>query len=522
MKQWPRRSRSMPLARPAASRVSRRRALVVGYGVACSVLSAGPARAGGPLGENGEPIQTSRYSIDFFEGPVYSGARVVGLGGAYVAVAEDVDGDLHNPAAPAVRPFYSTDTFDYWLGLAVSFPADIENMDFFNSGSPTAVSGVQDDFVFATPALNVQWGTFGVGATLALQNYGIEDAAVTAAGKPATLGIAVNTTHVQAANAFLDGQLVVGAGVRILAQVVEARNESVSRRLFRTGGTGGEVGLLYRPNDQPFRLGFAFRSAIETKPEYSKNLLPDENGDVTIPRGDGLMYLPEQVGSPWDVNVGAAFQLGRTFNPVWRSSAERSERAELYYRTRELDRAEERGRRLAAASSESERARISAELDAAQEKDDENLERAVDNARLLTQVESAALDPHYLLVSAALVVSGTAQEAVGVDAFLSQVINRSGQEVVFSPRIGAESEVWPRLLKLRAGTYLEPTRFETSSPRWHATAGCDIRLFRWNVLGLWPDLYLWRVSASADVSERYFVWGLSIGGWYPRLSESPF
>src|SRR5688572_25312657 len=127
-----------------------------------SLFALRSASAGGPLGENGEPIETSRYSIDFFEGPVYSGTRVVGLGGAYVAVAEDVDGDLHNPAAPAVRPFYSTDNFDYWLGFAVSFPGDIENMDFFNSGSATAVSGTQDQFVFLTPALNLQWGTFGI------------------------------------------------------------------------------------------------------------------------------------------------------------------------------------------------------------------------------------------------------------------------------------------------------------------------------------------------------------------------
>ena len=495
---------------------------VFGCIASCSLLSAEKAVAGGPLGENGERIETSRYSIDFFEGPVYSGARVVGLGGAYVAVAEDVDGDLHNPAAPAVRPFYSTDNFDYWLGFAVSFPAAIENMDFFNSGAPTAVSGTQEGFVFMTPALNLQWGTFGVGATVAFQNYGIGDAALTTEGTPASLGISVTTSHLQAANAFLDGQLVVGMGVRVLTQNVEARTEEGTRPMFTTAGSGGEVGLLYRPNNQPFRFGLAFRNAIETQPQFSKELLPDENGDVTIPRGDGVMYLPERVGSPWDVNIGAAVQVGRSFNPVWRSSADRAERAELYYRTRELDREDERRRRLAEATSASERAQISAELDAAQEKDDENLEHAVDNARVLIQLENAAMAPYYLLVSAALVVSGTAEQAIGVDSFLRQVVNRSGEEVVFSPRLGAESEVWPRLLKLRVGSYLEPTRFETSSPRWHATTGFDIRLFRWNVFGMWPDQYLWRVSASADVSERYFVWGLSIGGWYPRLAESPF
>ena len=482
----------------------------------------GRASAGGPLGENGDPIETSRYSIDFFEGPVYSGTRVVGLGGAYVAVAEDVDGDLHNPAAPAVRPFYSTDNFDYWLGFAVSFPGDIENMDFFNSGSATAVSGTQDQFVFATPALNLQWGTFGIGATFSLQNYAIEDAAITSEGEDATLGIAVTTTHIQAANAFIDGQLIVGVGVRNLSQTVQARTPNYSRRIFGTDGTGGELGVLYRPNDQPFRVGFAFRSGVQTQPEFSKDLLPDENGDVTIPRGDAFLYLPEQVSSPWDVNLGVAVQLGRKFNPVWRSSEQKAERAAVHYRMRELDRQEERRRRLAAAKGEGERALIGAELDAAQEDDDELLNRAIENAAQLTRVQNAAMAPHYLLLSTALVVTGTAEEAVGVDAFLSQEVNRSGEEVVYSPRIGAESEVWPRLLKLRAGTYLEPTRFETSSPRWHATLGFDLRMIRWNVFGAWPDDYLWRLSASADVSERYFVWGLSIGGWYPRLAASPF
>ena len=128
----------------------------------------------------------------------------------------------------------------------------------------------------------------------------------------------------------------------------------------------------------------------------------------------------------------------------------------------------------------------------------------------------------YLLLSAALLISGPAKEAVGVDSFLAQEVNRSGEKVVYSPRLGAESEVWPGLVKLRAGTYLEPSRFRTSSARVHGTFGFDVRLLRWNVFGLWPDDYLWRISASADAAERYLIWGLSIGGWYPRWAPSPF
>lgn len=488
------------------------------------LLSVTPARAGGPLGQNGEPIATSRYSIDFYQGPVSAGSRVVGLGGAYVAVAEDVDGNLQNPAAPAVRPFYSVDHFDWWPGFSISFPADIENLDFFNSGSRTAVGGDAEGLVFATPALNLQWGNFGVGATAELQNYGFSEVSVMTAGEePATLDIVVSTLHLQTAYAFLDGQLVAGLGNRFLVQSVKTeRSGGESVDLFSTSGAGLQAGLLLKPRSWPLRLGFAYRAAIDTAPSYSKQLLPDDNGDIAIAADAGVIYLPERVSAPWDVNLGAAVQFGRPLNPVWQTGDSLAEYAVLQHRLRELRREEARQRRLAAAQSEQERERIESELDREQERDDELLERAIENGRRLLRAGNAALPSLYLLLSASLLISGTATEAVGVDSFLTQVINRSGQDVVYSPRFGAESEVWPRLLKLRVGTYLEPTRFETSSPRLHATMGLDVRLVRWNVFGLWPRDYLWRIGLSGDVAERYVVWGLAIGGWYPRWAAAPF
>lgn len=480
------------------------------------------AFAGGPLGDNGQPITTSRYAVDFFQGPVYSGARVVGLGGAYVAVAEDVDGNLQNPATPAVRPFYSTDYFDYWLGFAVSFPVSLENMDFFNSGEVTAVSSSQEEFVFATPALNLQWGTFGLGATFALQHYVVQDATFETDEGKASLAISVNDGHIQAANAFLDGQLMVGLGLRLLTQSVDAKTENLSKQIFVTTGSGLEGGVLYRPNRQPFRVGASVRSGVETAPKFSRELLPDSNGDITIPRGDDVIYLPERVSTPWDFDIGVAYQFGRTFNPVWRSSEDMAERAAIHHRLRQLDREDERQRRLAEATSDRERAQITQELDEAQAQDDERLEQAVLNAARLTRFRNAQMRSFYLLLSSSLVISGAAREAVGVDSFLNQEVNRSGERVVYSPRFGAESEVWPHLLRVRTGSYLEPTRFETSSPRLHGTGGFDVRLIRWRVFGLWPDDYLWRLTASIDVSERYLVWGLSVGGWYPRWAPPPF
>src|SRR4051812_40891536 len=133
-----------------------------------ALFGSGQARAGGLIGANGQPIKTSEYSLDLFQGPLFAGSRVTSLGGAYVAIAEDVDGDLQNPAAPAVRPFFSYTHFDYWLGLGLTFPTGLTNIDFFNSGSDTGFRGRSDAPIFVTPALNLQWGTFGVGFTAEL------------------------------------------------------------------------------------------------------------------------------------------------------------------------------------------------------------------------------------------------------------------------------------------------------------------------------------------------------------------
>jgi hypothetical protein len=69
-------------------------------------------------------------------------------------------------------------------------------------------------------------------------------------------------------------------------------------------------------------------------------------------------------------------------------------------------------------------------------------------------------------------------------------------------------------MKLRAGTYLEPTRFAASSPRVHGTFGVDLRVVHWDVFGLWPEDYQWQVSAAVDLTREYNAVSLSLGGWY--------
>ena len=472
------------------------------------------AAAGGPLGPNGSPIQTSSYALDLFHGPVFAGTRVTGLGGAYVALAEDVDGDLQNPAAPAVRPFFSNSQFDYWLGFGITFPATLSGVDFFNSGTKTSLTNTPDAFVFFTPAVNLQWGEFGLGLTLEMQQYELT-------GPPpgGTIRVTIPTTHLQLARGIDHNQLVVGAGARLVSMSVSGPD---SGSAFSSGGIGLEFGAVYKPENLPLRLGVAVRTPVQTQASYRDGLLPNADGDLVVQTQAGPAFLPKIVAVPWDFNFGFATQLGnRPLNPPWRMLSEFSERQTLEHRLRELDREDEKQAALNIARSPADRERIERAFDSEQAADDRRFADQLLSMQRRIDREHLAMNRFYVQISGSMLISGSVDAAVGIESLLTQKVNRSGQRVVSSPRVGVEVGVVPEWVKLRAGSYLEPTRFETSDMRVHATAGIDLKLFRWNVFGAWPEDYMWRIGLGGDASTRYYTFGLTIGGWYPRQSGQP-
>jgi len=447
-----------------------------------------------------------------YQGSVFAGSRVTGLAGAYVAIAEDVDGDLQNPAAPAVRPFYSYDHFDYWLGFGLTFPATQEDVDFFNSGGQTQLADSPDAFVFIVPSLNLQWGELGIGFTLELSSYQLSSKPVEER-QSAAITATIPIFHLQVAHGVAHNQWVFGAGARVASLSVTTADGAGS---FQSSGSGLEFGLLYKPENLPLRVGAALRTGIHTEATYSDRLLPDDNGDIIIADEEGTQfYMPKSVALPWDLNIGVAVQLGRPFNPPWRSSPELVERQTLIHRLDEIERAERQRTELQDAPPERRR-ELELQFMREQAASDALLAHAASESRRVTERRLAELNRFYVQIAASLIVAGAVEQAVGVESFVSQVTNRSGQKTVFSPRIGMEAGVIPELLRVRLGSYLEPTRFETSDPRFHGTLGLDVRLVNWNVLGLWPDDYVWRLGLAADASSRYFSWGFTIGGWYPR------
>jgi hypothetical protein len=473
------------------------------------------AAAGGPIGPNGSPIQTSEYAIDLFQGPVFAGSRVTGLAGSYVAISEDVDGNLQNPATPAVRPFFSYSHFDYWLGFGLTFPATLQNMDFFNSGSKTTLTNAPDSFVFFTPSVNLQFGELGMGVSLEMQQY--ELSGPTDGEK---IRVTIPTTHVQVAHGIDHNQWVLGVGARLLSMHAASTDNEATK--FKSSGTGLELGAVYKPENRPFRFGVAVRTSILTNAKYSDSLFPNDNGDLVVPGGSGDSYLPKIVALPWDFNFGAAVQIGsRPMNPPWRSIPELIERQILEHRLRQVEREDRMEEDIKAARTSEEKDSIALTYSHQQASDDRALAQEALAAREKRENYLRMMNRSYLQISASMLVTGPVVDAVGVESLLSQVVNRSGQHTVVSPRLGLEWGALPELLKVRGGTYLEPTRFDTSEPRWHATAGLDIKLIKWNVFGLWPDDYMWRLGLGLDASRRYYTWGLTIAGWYPRRGGQP-
>lgn len=506
---------------------TRRRVRLGGIGVIGAIVTlAITGRAAGPLGGDGSPIRTSSYGVDLTQTPVLAGSRVTGLAGAYVAIAEGTDGDIQTPVAPAIRTAYSLDHFDYQLGLGITLPATLTSTDFFNTGhNHTQLSDSnQKGFVFVTPALNLAWGRFGLGGTVELQNYSLSREDVTAATRSDRLSAGFTVAHIQAASLFASDQLAIGVGLRIANLNVANQGAAIgSRPLFSGTGTGFELGALFMPDGMPFRVGAAFRSAVSTVPDPESALAPNAQNDRVF--GDpadpvNAIWLPDHIEQPWDLNVGVAVQLGpRPFNVRFRDPKVPTDEARWEAARRRAARAEHRQeltRQLHAGSAPHDAVLegIDAELDGDAALDELHVERVAHDARAALKLREARRPRRYLLVSSSLVVIGPTTETVGVESFLQRVVQRSGEHVVFSPRLGLETEIVPHWVKVRAGTYGEPSRFATSGNRLHGTFGFDAKLFPWEVFGLFEEGTEWLLSSSIDAAPRYLGWGVSVGVWH--------
>jgi len=115
-----------------------------------------------------------------------------------------------------------------------------------------------------------------------------------------------------------------------------------------------------------------------------------------------------------------------------------------------------------------------------------------------------------LVLAADLVVTGAVRDGHGVEAFARHQLQPSGTRPVVMARGGGEVELVPGWVRVRAGTYWEPSRFEGVDGRLHGTAGADLRLFGFHLFG---SAFRVQVSAHIDAAARYGNGGVSVGFW---------
>lgn len=119
-------------------------------------------------------------------------------------------------------------------------------------------------------------------------------------------------------------------------------------------------------------------------------------------------------------------------------------------------------------------------------------------------------DERSLTVAADVVVAGASREAYGIEAFGMHELQRTGRKTAVSVRGGAEFEAFPGRLRLRAGSYWEPERYDDVPGRIHVTFGLELRVFEFFAWGRRRG----RISFTGDVAERYRNVALSVGFWH--------
>jgi hypothetical protein len=119
-------------------------------------------------------------------------------------------------------------------------------------------------------------------------------------------------------------------------------------------------------------------------------------------------------------------------------------------------------------------------------------------------------DERQLTIAFDLTLVGAVDNGYGMEAFAAKQLQVSGRNISPTPRLGLESEVIPAWLRLRAGSYIEASRFPETSARWHATGGAEVRVFSFRLSGHQRRVSL---SVAADFASLYKNVALSVGFW---------
>ncbi len=234
--------------------------------------------------------------LEYPEGPVVTSNRVLALGGAYAGIAEGAAGHLYNPASFAMRFRHSRDDRVDWDWTVYTLPIPGgQNPDLYGGPDET------ENSAHAGAGIDLKVAGFGIGVHALAQSYQlsigpIEEATV------ANVSVGVGVAY---AHELID--VVLGAYAYLYTFAVEHRPAPDARddtSVLSLAGGGSRIGMLWRPEGKPLRIGLVFRGGLRA-------------GDVTVDDPDFFAGArPEAVNLPSRLTLGTSYMFGeRTYNP---------------------------------------------------------------------------------------------------------------------------------------------------------------------------------------------------------------
>ena len=463
-----------------------------------SCMSVGtPASAQGAL-------TTNDFRIDVVATPVLGGSRVVGLSGAYTALAEGIDGVPFNPAGYAARFPYEHDWYEYELTLGVQLAGAFTDVDYFLNGQGAGLGPVTG-FYGANAGGRLQFGRLGVGGSGQLEVFDIRP--------DDPIEVSFVTFRIGAGYNLLDDQLAVGVGVQVVSMSI-TENEP----LVDFTGFGVEAGAVLRLADRRWRAGLMVRTPADAR-------IAGTDDDPTGPSEVAGFVLPRSVNIPWEIRAGFAWQFfERPFNPRFSPPKNVARGLALRMQRRWCEREREQALAELASGQSPETVGVCPHLrrrptdrrwweaEAVRRRSDQEA-NAVQVAQSYAALEDfwdeleESRARRFLLVSADLRILGRVPDGVGIDAFIAQERARRGERASVGFHLGVESEPWPHQMKVRGGIYFEPARYSGVRGRLHGTFGFDFRLFEFLGAQLRAGFYI-------DGARDWLNWGISLGGWH--------
>ncbi len=360
---------------------------------------------------SGSPVKNNDYTLDVRTGPIIGSSRQIGLGGAYIGVAEGINSLNINPAGVAFRNERSTKTFDWdWTTGLFS----VKGNDFDNNGN---IPSYNADQKILSLGIMGQWGPWGLGV-LSIGQY------ITLETSEKETTYVIPSVAVVGGRQFLNQQLTVGGGIRSTHTKIKSSLLDIS--IGKLSAVGWQAGLVWNPNKGAMRWGVSYASKMESHQSL--------NNTSTTPVTVNGIIIPNQVVQPAQFGIGTSYQTKSA--PFWKN--------------------------------------------------------------------------HACLIAGDIVVIPKSHNSVGLESVLEQVQQPIGTRATTSVRVGGQVEALPHRLRLRLGSYYEPSYYEDVSARWHLTSGLEVRLFKMKMF--WDNQI--GFSATVDAARGYLNQMYAFGFWY--------